>query len=285
MKKLVPRLIGGYLNTAAMVSPSFAGKKGYNIFCTPLAPKVKPHHLEFLNTSKPFTFESAGVKLKAYRWGDGQRKVLFLHGWQSHTFRWRKYIEALIGEAYSIYAFDAPAHGQSGGKYANIPIYSDAIRAFLDRIGPVDVVVSHSMGSFSMLHALYNQPLQVGKLVIMGAPGEANDFIHYYKGLTGLNDRTFGYILNHFKKTLRQSPDYFSAPRFASGLSVPGLIIHDKEDREAPYHHAVRIHDAWKTSQLVTTEGLGHNLQSKTILKMVKEFVALDKRVEEIAKS
>lgn len=274
MKKLIPKLIGTYLNTLSLVSPAETGRQGFNIFCTPVVPPVKPHHQQFLNTAKQFNFQSDGNTLQAYQWGGGEKKIVFLHGWQSHSFRWKKYIKEFSGDEYSVFAFDAPAHGLSKGKYINIPIYSNAIKSFLERIGDVDTVISHSMGSFSVLHALHNHSqLPVEKLVLMGSPGEARDFISFYKNYTGLSDRTMRYIMDHFVKTLNRTPDYFSAPAFASSVKVPGLIIHDEKDDEAPYHHAVRIHSAWPNSKLVTTKGFGHNLKSPRVVEVVKDFV------------
>lgn len=274
MKKLIPKMIGAYLNTLGLVAPSRVGEIGFNIFCTPIAPPVKPHHRQFLNTASPFNFESAGTMLRGYRWGSGEKKIVFLHGWQSHSYRWKKYIEALSYEEFSIYAFDAPAHGLSDGKYANIPIYSEAIRIFLEQVGPVHSVVTHSMGSIATLHMLYNHSqLSLGKIILMGSPGEANDFITFYQNFTGLSDRTFGFILDHFEKTLGVTPAYFSAPKFAADLKIPGLIIHDVGDDEAPYHHAKRIHQAWPQSKLITTTGFGHNLRTPEVVELVKEYV------------
>lgn len=274
MKKIIPKLVGTYLNTLAIVAPSRVGKLGFNIFCTPIAPPVKPHHREYLQTANQFSFESRGQRLQAYRWGDGTKKILFLHGWQSHSFRWKKYIEAFPKDEYTLYAFDAPAHGLSAGKYANLPIYSDAILSFVRHIGRADAVVSHSMGSFAMLLSLYENPgLEIGKLVAMGSPGEANDFITFYKKFTGLNDRTFRYIIDHFVQELNQRPDYYSAPRFARSVKVPGLIIHDEADEEAPYAHARRIHEAWPKSKLITTQGFGHNLRAPEVVDMVRDYL------------
>lgn len=274
MKKILPRAIGAYLNTLSYLAPGRVGEIGYNIFCTPISPPVKPHHKQWLDTAHQFNFESDGILLQAYQWGHGEKKILFLHGWQSHSYRWKKYIEAFPQNEYTIYAFDAPAHGLSEGKYANIPIYSNAIENFIESVGVIDFAVTHSMGSFALMHALHHHHhLSVGHFVAMGSPGEANDFISFYKKFTGLSDRTFKHIIDHFEKVLKRTPDYFSAPVFATSLEMPGLIIHDEGDEEAPYHHAVRIHKAWPQSRLITTQGFGHNLRSQEVVEMVKDFV------------
>jgi pimeloyl-ACP methyl ester carboxylesterase len=274
IKKMIPKLIGAYLNTLAFIAPSKVGKIGYNIFCTPLAPPVKQHHHKFLNTATQFTFVSDGVTLQGYQWGTGVKKVAFFHGWQSHSYRWKKYIEIFPHDEYTLYAFDGPAHGLSKGRYTNIPIYSDAISVFMEKVGRLDAIIAHSMGSFSLLHALHHHPhLSVGRLVLMGSPGEAQDFITFYQQFTGLSDRTFRFILDFFEKKLKRTPDYFSAPRFAATLRVPGVIIHDEADDEAPYKHAVRIHKVWPHSKLITTQGFGHNLRAPEVLEMVKDYV------------
>ncbi|MEP2670103.1 MAG: alpha/beta hydrolase [Cyclobacteriaceae bacterium] len=274
MKKIVPKLIGTYLNTLSVVAPSKVGKIGFNIFSTPLAPPVKPHHRLFLETASQFTFKSDGIDIQGYQWGKGEKKILFLHGWQSHTYRWKKYIESFSQEEYTIYAFDAPAHGMSGGKYANIPIYSKAIQSFLERSGAMDAIVTHSMGSFATLHLLYHHTqFDLGRIVLLGSPGEANDFISFYQSFTGLNDRTFKYIIDYLEQVFGQAPDYFSAPKFAAALKIPGLIIHDEGDEEAPYAHAQRIHSAWPQSQLITTQGFGHNLRAPEVVEMVRDYV------------
>jgi hypothetical protein len=54
---------------------------------------------------------------------------------------------------------------------------------------------------------------------------------------------------------------------------VKGLIIHDEEDAEAPYHYSIPLHKAWPHSRLVTTRGFGHNLRSLSVVKEVVEFI------------
>lgn len=273
MKKLIPKFIGLYLNALAVVSPRKAGRAGFDLFCRPLRAPLKPHHRAFLEGAHAFELRHEGNRIQGYRWGNGPRRVLFLHGWQSHTYRWKKYIEQFSKKEFTLYAFDAPGHGQSGGKYINVPAYSAVIRHFISEVGPMELVVTHSLGGFSMLHALHHHPdLGVQGLVLLGTPGEANEFILYYQQVLGLNAHTMKHVRNYFMQRIQQPPEYFSSQRFAREMPIPGLIIHDREDKEAPYHHAVEVHAAWPKSKLITTEGLGHNLKSKEVVHHVLEF-------------
>ena len=281
MKKIA-RLIGFSLNVLAFVSPRIAGRKGFNLFCTPLATPVRDHHRKFLDTAGKNSFEFEGITVQTYQWGLGAKKILFLHGWQSHSFRWKNYIESFSKEDYTLYALDAPAHGLSGGKYINLPIYSRVIEHFLVRVHPIHAVISHSFGGFASLYALYNNPLlPVERLVIMGTPGEAEDFVQFYRGVLGFSSRTMKIVTGYFEETLLHPPGYFSAQRFAKGVMVPGLIIHDEKDEDAPYRYALQIHAAWKNSLLITTSGLGHNLKSAELVEKVMDFLDIKEKVNQ----
>ena len=274
MKKIITRLVGLYFNILVLFSPRTAGRKGFYLFCTPQRPSIKDYHQNFLNTSEKLSFGCNGDMIQYYRWGTGDKVLLFLHGWQSHTFRWKNYIEAFSKEEFTIYAIDAPAHGLSGGKYLNLPIYSTVIERFLDRIPPVHTIVSHSLGSFAALHTFFRHPsLPVKQLVITGTPGEVKDFVKFYRDVLGLSDRTMRAIYMSFEENIQHLPEYYSAARFATGVTIPLLIIHDEHDNETPYHHAVAIHKLVKNSKLITTSGLGHNLRSATVVKHVVDFV------------
>ena len=277
-KKIIARAVGAYVNLLALVAPEKAGRLAFNIFCHPFKKPLKPHQKEFLNSAEKFSFEHEAIYIQGYRWGQGSKKILFLHGWQSHSFRWKKFIQALSKEEYSIYAIDAPGHGFSGGKFFTVPLYSKVIQQLVSSLGRVHSIVSHSIGSFSALHALHQNPaMPVERLLIMGSPGKVGDFLHFYKDLLKLSERAARETKAHFEKVIGKPVSFFSAANFAATLPMPGLIIHDKEDDEAPYQYAVSIHQAWEGSSLLTTEGMGHNLKSAEVVKAVTDFITTDR--------
>jgi len=206
--------------------------------------------------------------------GERTKENSFPARWQSHTFRWKNYIEAFSKEEYTIYALDAPAHGLSGGNYINLPLYSRVIEHFINQVHPLHAVISHSFGSFAMLYTFYRMPhLPVERLVITGTPGEANDFMEFYRNVLGLSTYTMKAVLNYLEQIIHHPPEFFSAARFAAAVPVRGLIIHDEKDEETPYQYAKAIHEAWKESHLITTTGLGHNLKSREVIVRVMDFV------------
>jgi pimeloyl-ACP methyl ester carboxylesterase len=138
----------------------------------------------------------------------------------------------------------------------------------------VHTVVGHSLGGFSLLHAFYRLPeLPVDRIILLAPPGEASDFISVFQKTLGLSDRTVNLVLEQFSRRYQVTPGFFSARKFAASLKVKGLIIHDEEDTEAPYHYSIPLHQMWDGSRLVTTKGFGHNLKSATVVSKVVDFI------------
>ncbi|NOS55623.1 MAG: alpha/beta hydrolase [Cyclobacteriaceae bacterium] len=275
MNKVIIRIIGFYLNSLALIAPKAAGKKGFELFCWPRRIKMKPHQLEFLNQSdEKFTIDYAGKKVQGYRWGKGKKKILLLHGWQSHSYWWRYVINRLTKEEFTIFSLDAPGHGLSEGDFLNLPHYSGLIEQFIAEQKSLHAILTHSFGGFATVYSLHKLPhLQVSKLVVMAAPGEVKYFFEYYQNMLQLSQKSIRVITEHFIETIGHPPSYFQMKDFAKTLAQSGLIIHDTEDKEAPYKNAIAMSEVWKNSKLITTTGLGHNLKSKELVEEVAKFV------------
>jgi pimeloyl-ACP methyl ester carboxylesterase len=276
-KQLIATVAGRYINLMAHVAPALAADHGFRLFCRPFRAPLKDYHKAFLHTADLFEFDYDGIRIQAYRWGNGPKKVLFLHGWQSHTFRWKNYIEALDKDLYTIYAFDAPGHGLSAGNYINVPFYGMVITHLLETIGEVHAMIGHSLGGFSSLYTLYSHPtVKVNNLILMAPPGEASDFVDFYQKTLNLSPRAMTLVHERFIKEFKVPITWFSTAKFAEAVRIPGLIIHDEGDLEAPYHYARRIQEKWGQATLLTTKGLGHNLKSPAVVGAVSGFLQGD---------
>lgn len=269
------RVIGLYLNTLSYVAPDKAARLGFSLFCYPARVPISAKQKAFLATAAQSSFKHEDVSIRTYQWGSGPKKILLVHGWQSHSYRWKRYVESLPKEEYTIYAFDAPGHGFSEGRFLSVPLYSEVIESFINRTGKMESIVSHSIGSFSVLYTFYRNPsLSPGNLVMLASPGEAQEFFDFYARSLALSEKCINLINSRFQELFQQSPRYFSAPLFASTLNVPGLIIHDEEDDDTPVVHSRRIHEAWKASRFIVTKGFGHNLRSDLVVSEVINFIA-----------
>lgn len=274
MKNIIIRILGVYLDTLSVISPQLAARKGFLLFCRPFRVPASQKHLSFLRSAEQFQIDHEGYAVQGYRWGVGPKKVLFLHGWQSHTYRWKPYIEGLSKDEYTIFSLDAPGHGLSSGNFLTVPLYSSLIEKFIRQQAGLHSIIGHSLGGFSLLYTLYREPaLPVERAILLAPPGEASDFISTFKKTLGVSDRTINLIVDHFAQRYQVPPDFFSARKFASRVNVKGLIIHDEDDTEAPYHYSIPLQEAWHESRLITTTGYGHNLKSTSVVKEVIEFI------------
>lgn len=274
MKTVIINALSIYLNLLAHISPATAGRVGFKIFCRPFRSKLNEKHLKFYSSAQQSVIEHEGEKIKMLKWGSGHKSVLFLHGWQSFSYRWKAYIQNLDPKEYSIYAFDAPGHGMSTGNFLSVPLYSDIIEKVFASIGETDTIVAHSLGGFTALYTLSRLPEhQVKKLVLMAPPGEATEFFTFYQQSLKLSDVFISLTINRFKEIFGKSPEFFSAPQFSKDITIPGLIIHDKGDDETSVKNSVNINKSWPESKLIITEGAGHNLKSKDVLEEVLNFI------------
>ncbi len=274
MKKIIEKSIGFYFNSLAIINPSLAAKKGYHLFCNPMSKPLKPHQTRFLEDAKDLVLEYEQTKIQTYKWGNGSKKVLLIHGWASHSYRWKATIEYLIENDCTVYAFDAPAHGLSSGKILHLIIYSKIIDLFIQQNKDIEHIIGHSVGGFATVYWLFLHPENsIKKVVVMGAPGEAEDFFNFYKETLGLTDRTLKIIINEFMKLLGHAPRYFSSAAFAKQVQTKGLIIHDKGDKDTSYENSVKLHQNWADSKLIITQGLGHSLKSDILLEDIVNFI------------
>lgn len=281
MKKLISKSIGFSLNTMAVIAPHSAARIGFNLFCYPIRTKLTDKHKNFLLNAERSTLQHRGETIQWYKWGTGEHKVLMLHGWQSHTFRWKNYIESFDLTKYTVYSLDAPGHGLSTGKFMTLPLYSEVVELFLEKNGKVDTVIAHSIGSFTAIYTFHRLAhFSPANLIALAPPGEAEDFFNFYTKELGLNSKTIKLIVGYFEEQIKQTPSYFSAQKFAASLTSKGLLIHDEEDMDTSVENSKRIHSQWKNSSLVVTKGYGHNLRSEHVIRQVIDFVEESTKIE-----
>jgi pimeloyl-ACP methyl ester carboxylesterase len=272
VQKLIIFILGRYLNTINLLSKKVGGKHAFLLFCYPFPVKLKPVQEKFLDTSeRSFTcFE--GKKIATYKWGSGPHTILCLHGWQSQTYRWKKYIEHLDKEKYTIISIDAPAHGNSEGKIFNVPMYARLVEQMMQE-NDVTYILAHSLGAFSTMCLFHEKPnLALAKVALLGTPGEATEFIDGYARILKTHPRVKKNLKDYFMSYAGLKPSYYSTIRFAPSQTSEALLIHDTDDKEAPYHHAQKIETLWQNATLHTTTGFGHKLRDISVVNKVVAF-------------
>jgi hypothetical protein len=107
----------------------------------------------------------------------------------------------------------------------------------------------------------------------MASPGNATEFIHYFKPCWGYLQKQYALTLKHFEKAVGKKETYIFGTCILLHLKSDGLIIHDMDDQYTPVQNAREIYQAWKKAQLIIINGTGHQLRSLDVLRHVIHFI------------
>lgn len=273
MKQFIAKLIGALLNVVSYLSPKTSAKLAIKLFSKPRRTKLKEPEKDFLLTAFREDIMYEHLNIMTYRWIGKKETVLLAHGWESNAYRWKPLIEQLKSRDYSIVALDAPAHGNSDGKFFNAILYSECIHAVAKKF-KTDIVIGHSVGGMAtaFFYSKYKLP-HISKLVLLGAPSNFVGVFQRYSEMMGYNNRLANAMNQLIQERYNKSPEYFNAARFLSNTSIDGLIIHDEYDKIIPYNDAEDFKNFYQNARLITTEGFGHGLKSEEVNKHIIEFI------------
>jgi pimeloyl-ACP methyl ester carboxylesterase len=273
MQKFLPKLMGLRLMALYKIKPEKAIYKAFKLFCTPRAGFIKAHQKDFLNAYKAEQIPFKKIKIQTYRWEGSGPKVLLLHGWDSHSFRWKDTIEHLKSKDYDIMAFDAPAHGNSEGNLLSVPIYNQVLNVILERFQP-EILIGHSMGGMTAIFNQYKNPVvNIKKMILLGAPSDLKRIMDGFQKILGLSDKFMKATENYFKQRYGYQFEEFNSKIFAKDIKTPTLIIHDKYDKIVPYNEAHDIKGVMANSELMITEGAGHSLHKDIVYTKIMDFL------------
>jgi len=271
--ELIKSIIGIYFNVLSYLAPKFAGKQSFYFFCIPFKAKLKPKHQAFLNTAIKKELSVDGQQIMSYCWGNGPKTILFVHGWQSNTYRWKQYIDKVDKTKYKILAFDAPGHGNSEGRYSNVPLYERAMKQVVNEYGIPSIIVSHSIGAFASMYFLHKHKISLDRFVSLATPFTAIQFVDFFQSELKLSDRAIKYMKAHFDQYAGHPPEYFSLDKFAGSIDAQCLLIHDEGDTTTSVENSQQLHRMLKDSELDVTEGFGHGLRNKWVIKKTLGFI------------
>ncbi|MEM9144131.1 MAG: alpha/beta hydrolase [Bacteroidota bacterium] len=273
LSKLVPKLYGISLNLRALLSPLSAGKKAFEIFCTVRKGRVLAKQQDYLEQAKHSREQVAGHEIQTYRWPGTDDTVLLVHGWESNSFRWRNLIAQLQEKHYNVIAFDAPAHGHSTGKLLHVPLYGDCIHHMVNTFGPT-YVIGHSVGGMAVLYTEYKHGLKgAKKIVTLGSPSEFYEILDKYQEILRFGSRVRQGFEAYIQKRFGWTVMDFSSSTYVQKNTKKGLLVHDRQDLLAPFHASEKVHAAWKGSEFIPTQGLGHSLHQDNVQDWIVGFL------------
>lgn len=266
--------LGSIINTLAIVFPRLVAKFILFKFSRPLARKgFDQKNQRYLQDSGNVQYvRIKDTKIATYHWKGTGSKILLCHGWESNSSRWQSLIKVLMQHNFDIYAFDAPAHGFSGGKSIT-PIEFISVIEYLDTQHDFFAIVGHSYGGFNALFYAKDHPNSFQKIIALAPTNSIADVVTGMQARMGFSDRVIRFFNKVFKAKFGQAPSAFQSKDFVRDLLAKGLIIHDEGDAVLPFSGSAEIHEYWQGSELNKTSGFGHRLKSKKVNELIVSFL------------
>lgn len=257
-------------------SPKLAAKFAMKLFVTPVKFKLPKREIEMYRESRQEFFKVAGLnrQIKVYHYGNSDKKVLLVHGWSGRGTQLYSIAEKLVKNGYSTISFDAPAHGKSDGKTSDMTEFIACILELEKKYGPFEYAIGHSLGAMALLNAV-KRALKINKAVTIGSGDIINDIMVDFTGKLGMNVATTNKMIKIFEKKFGTTINSYSAYIAAKHVSIPVLVIHDKDDADVPVTAAHHISKHLSNGQLMITEGLGHRkiLGDNKVIKTIIQFL------------
>lgn len=259
------------------VAPHLTGRIALNLFLTPAKRPISTQAGSLMAQAKRHSLAHGSRQMVVYEWAGEGPTILLIHGWESNASGMRGFVRPLLIQGFRVIAFDGPAHGHSTGKQTNLIDYGGAIQSVIHRFGPVYGIVAHSFGAAATLFTLVREPsLRVQRVVILGAPSRLKEMVDIWTGFVGMSPASAEQMRQRLVDRVGLPLDSMIVANAAASLTIPGLIIHDRDDKVVNYANAEAIHRNWSTSTLYTTIGLDHRgpLQDRSVLRRVVTFLS-----------
>ncbi|MET9677972.1 alpha/beta hydrolase [Streptomyces sp. NPDC006482] len=271
------------LNSTSYASGKLAGRGAFSLFRMPKGrSRPRPDEAPVFDTARRGEIPFGDATVVTYQWGDGKRKVLVVHGWESRASRFAKIIGGLVELGYSPISFDAPGHGESTGRTTNIAEYLKILTLLHREHGDFEAVVAHSLGVtatfLSMQHGL-----RTGRIAAISPVPEFAFLVDKFCEQLGLRDKLKDELRGRIEREMFPGEEdiwhRFSVFAGSERVDVPILVIHDDDDDMVDPPHARRVLAAFGDhARLVTTKRLGHRriIGAPQVVQQVVDFVSTD---------
>lgn len=276
------RIARAMLRAAEIVSPRLAAMLLFQIARRPPPRRrLDANAHSTISQATRFSVRLGERNLQVYSWGEGPI-ALCVHGWGGHAAQMIPFVAPLLDSGFRVIAFDAPAHGASGGNVSDPIAFTQAIGAVVDAVGPVKVAIGHSLGAAAALIATREGALRPERLVLLGGYAHFDLVMHKMKALFAVSkpvlERAFHRLFGHYSHHVDR--DRLSPLTALRMLECPTFILHDHDDEVVPVSHAEQLFAAAQSGALVRTRGLGHHsILNDEVARWCVEFLSKPARV------
>lgn len=261
-QNLALRYVRARLNILSLVSPRKAAVKAFRFFCTPRQRVTRKGSAVF-EKGERLSFRQDKHTIRGHRWIPGHppvKRVLIVHGFESASCNFDVYISELLKKRYEVVAFDAIAHGQSGGRRITLPDYVTMLRTIEQSYGPFDSYLAHSIGGLVTSLFLESTPHAPQTRLVLVAPAvETTTAIATFSALLRLPAEVLRELDDYVLELTGHPFSWFSLRRALHHIQARTLYLQDESDRITPKKEADLVRqDGHPNIEFEFTTGLGH---------------------------
>ena len=272
-RKLVIGLLRFQINTIALFSLGWAGRKALDIFRTPHKGRLREQDKTFLAGAKWETIQAEGLDIQTYLWEGSGPTILLAHGWESNSGRWRTFINVFKKKNYRIVALDAPGHGATSGNRFDAHWYALALKAVAEHFQPA-FIAGHSAGGMALMYYLSQfKPSFVHGGVVIAAPCSLRRVLNNFNAVLHLSERAMQGMEIAINDQFGVPVDSFNLYDFAEKNKTPGLMMYDACDEVASFAEGQKLAAIWKKSRFEGYNGLGHSMNNKAVAEEIGVFM------------
>ncbi|HEY3731548.1 MAG TPA: alpha/beta fold hydrolase [Steroidobacteraceae bacterium] len=268
----------GLLRLLGALSPALTARLAARLFITPRVRPISGHEAEFLATASGKRLPTPHGEVQTYEWHNPGPAVLVLHGWISHAAHLQPMIEGLRAQGMRVVAFDAPAHGRSSGRQADLYSFRDALAAVNAAFGPAGAILAHSFGAITAASWLAEDAAaaQLRAAVLVGLPRDIGYLFESFVTLTGLSSEVVGRVRARFRVRYGGYPEDYSAAVLAQRIHIPVLLLHGGEDEYIPVEHVEEVALQLRDGRVQVLAGLSHSapLSDPNSVALVAQFIS-----------
>jgi pimeloyl-ACP methyl ester carboxylesterase len=262
-----------------LASPRKAVVEAFRLFATPQK-RATGKGSDLYRNADRLSFQLNGHAIRGRCWLPAEppvKKVLVVHGWESSSRFFEDYLPLLLEKGCEVVAFDAPAHGDSGGKRFLLPNYVQALRIIEQHHGPFDAYIGHSIGGLALTLFLESSPHnETTRLVLVAPAVETTTALDAFGRMLHLSQETIRGVDNYCQEISGHHFDWYSLRRALKDIHGQVLYLQDKDDRITPLKDALDVQkDGHPNIRFVFTNGLGHRRIAKDpeVMDQVLDFI------------
>lgn len=279
-KKNTPFVISSISAGLAIIerfSPEKASNLATKLFLRPLpAANYSQESAKILALLKSRRIKSGINTITTYSKGDGP-VVILQHGWSGCAQDMCSFIKPLLDKGFQVVTFDSVAHGDSDGKSATLPDWSEAINSVAaDCTGEIHAIIAHSFGAMCSLHAVANG-LNIKRLVCISPPINMQSLLDKFQAILKVSDRIKSGLIENLKNRFGSDiKTTFSSDYNVQKLSTPVLIFHDRHDTYVDFCEGEQLSNLCENCEFIATSKLGHRriLNNDDVVNKTVQFIS-----------